>query len=715
VERLAGVAEIHNMRAATDLAAGLIQINSITFPATTVKPVLDFTVYGPDCGTPGTPFAASSTCAPFDYVPVNGQPIEQFNFTVAELAAAPSLGENPYWVNYLNNNSERSCGSGVNASNVPNCAATGTQLVGTLTRLGTGHFQYTFKTDLSTVTAPGTTTPVIYDPAATTRFGIQTGNNQIYANGTLDVVPSGGTANAPTIVTTQACNQCHKRLTIHGRRILEAYCVTCHDPALTSGGQSGNMAVMIHSWHAGAQLNLAYSFAGVVATEITYPQNVANCTTCHQDPTSTTALTAWQDNPSFTACFSCHVGGNSAPPHPFAVTATTNCKTCHNSTATDKTNVAIAHGAADSVFADATAAQFQYRILSVTNTAVGQAPSVKLAVVNPTVSPATTYDLSLTTGPWSFKQAGGASRLFVDIGWQNSDFRNVGDAVAVGQPIQLDVLNAGVVNTTDFSVVVTSATTIPAGLTGSLTVAIEGHPGVPNPLSSVSTTTPVRIPVKNVTRAVAVTGSASARRTVVDVAKCNLCHENLSLHGNNRTPEPPSASLPYGSVAVCTMCHNTEATDVQRRPTTGTGIDGKTQEAIDLKTMIHGIHSAQLVIYGFGGSVNDFRDVTYPGPLNDCQSCHISPPPDQFPITYTYSGPQAGAFGTTTDAAADLVGNTDNLRTTKWAATCLSCHGSSVVFDSTADPTRTARVHDHVIVNGAGFGMTQAEIDALNQ
>ncbi len=197
----------------------------------------------------------------------------------------------------------------------------------------------------------------------------------------------------------------------------------------------------------------------------------------------------------------------------------------------------------------------------------------------------------------------------------------------------------------------TSPTPVPAGLTGSLTVAIEGHPGVINPNSSVSITTPVRIPVKNVTKAVAVTGSASVRRTVVDVAKCNLCHEDLSLHGANRTPEAPSVALPFGSVAVCTMCHNTEATDISRRPAAG-GIDGKSQETIDFKAMIHGIHSANIVIYGFGGSVNDFRDVTYPGFPANCQACHISPDPDDFPVTYTYSQPAVAAWGTTTDVGA---------------------------------------------------------------
>ncbi len=60
--RLAGVAEIHNLRAGDDLATGLIQITSVSFPASTlVTPTVAFTVWGPDCGTPGTPPPAAPT------------------------------------------------------------------------------------------------------------------------------------------------------------------------------------------------------------------------------------------------------------------------------------------------------------------------------------------------------------------------------------------------------------------------------------------------------------------------------------------------------------------------------------------------------------------------------------------------------------------------------------------------------------------------------
>jgi OmcA/MtrC family decaheme c-type cytochrome len=47
--------------------------------------------------------------------------------------------------------------------------------------------------------------------------------------------------------------------------------------------------------------------------------------------------------------------------------------------------------------------------------------------------------------------------------------------------------------------------------------------------------------------------------------------------------------------------------------------------------MIHAIHDgsvrgaagAPFVIYGYGGSVNNFTDVVYPGQLNRCDACHV--------------------------------------------------------------------------------------------
>jgi OmcA/MtrC family decaheme c-type cytochrome len=111
----------------------------------------------------------------------------------------------------------------------------------------------------------------------------------------------------------------------------------------------------------------------------------------------------------------------------------------------------------------------------------------------------------------------------------------------------------------------------------------------------------------------------------VDIAKCNVCHNLLAEHGTNRNND----------TQVCAACHNPASTDVSERQTltaTTPGIDGRWEQTIDFKHMIHAIHDgsvrgaagAPFVIYGYGGSVNNFSDVVYPGQINRCDACHVA-------------------------------------------------------------------------------------------
>jgi OmcA/MtrC family decaheme c-type cytochrome len=215
-----------------------------------------------------------------------------------------------------------------------------------------------------------------------------------------------------------------------------------------------------------------------------------------------------------------------------------------------------------------------------------------------------------------------------------------------------------------------------------------------------------RLPVTSAFRDFAMTGTTTARRTVVDIAKCNACHSVLSLHGNNRTDEPQ----------VCAVCHNPDATDASRRPTAGGvltgGVDGKLEESIDFRTMIHGIHAGQagkggfrnkgLVVYGFGGSVNDYSGVVFPGVLSNCTSCHTA---TSYLLSGAFASPTAnGLLGTTTSTAGSATDPADNLRTTATAAVCASCHDSDI-----------ARTHMQDAFNAGRFGVTQAQINAGTQ
>ncbi|HVO30018.1 MAG TPA: hypothetical protein VMV18_04755, partial [bacterium] len=122
------------------------------------------------------------------------------------------------------------------------------------------------------------------------------------------------------------------------------------------------------------------------------------------------------------------------------------------------------------------------------------------------------------------------------------------------------------------------------------------------------------------------------RRQVVDVNKCQACHDKLALHGGGRD-----------NTEYCVLCHNPTASDWGRRtklPGTNTNVDLTKvadhieERSIDFKQLIHRIHTGEeltstqpFLVYGFSG-INDFGDVEFPGDRAKCETCHL-------PGTYT--------------------------------------------------------------------------------
>jgi OmcA/MtrC family decaheme c-type cytochrome len=166
---------------------------------------------------------------------------------------------------------------------------------------------------------------------------------------------------------------------------------------------------------------------------------------------------------------------------------------------------------------------------------------------------------------------------------------------------------------------------------------------------------------------------------VVDIVnQCDDCHDQLTLHGESRTDEPQ----------LCVICHNPRNTDIGRRPRNGDDtvnvaatVDGLKEQSIDFKRMIHGIHSAAkrekpFVVYGFGGSVNDFSTVRFPGVLDNCRTCHK---PDTFTLPLA-----SGVLATTVNSgaavvtAASLADHTDDHVTTATSVVCSTCHDTAI-------------------------------------
>ena len=184
-------------------------------------------------------------------------------------------------------------------------------------------------------------------------------------------------------------------------------------------------------------------------------------------------------------------------------------------------------------------------------------------------------------------------------------------------------------------------------------------------------------------------GTTVSRRQVVDVTKCNACHDlgrqGISLHGASRTGEPQ----------VCVVCHTQDTTDINRRPVDPTmSVDGKREEAVDFKSMIHRIHAGSdgdgIVVYGFGGTPHDFTNVDFIGNLMNCETCH-------FPATYGAQDVWENALATTIDTGADAADPSDDLNISPTAAVCSTCHDSD-------------RARSHMLEQGASFSALDADI-----
>ncbi len=329
---------------------------------------------------------------------------------------------------------------------------------------------------------------------------------------------------------------------------------------------------------------------------------------------------------------------------------------------------------------------FEYQIVSVTNTGPGQLPVITFAVKDP--ASGTSYDIK--NHPAFTSTANGASRLFLQLGWDTRDYTNTGSGselapVGAGAalPIALNALTTSI-PLGDGTFRVTSNRPIPATATGTGVAAIEGHPAGQDAAGAWT----LRVPVKSAFRNFAITGTTiAARRKVVDVVKCNKCHGQLTLHGNNRTDEPQ----------VCVICHNPNATDVPyRQPADGPEV------SIDFKRMVHSIHSASIrktpfVVIGFNHSVNDFSKVRFPARLRDCMNCHVD---NTFELPLTPSALGSTIFTNSVITLPKNIVNSDpndDLNITPTAAVCSSCH----------DDRETRR---HMERNGGNFSVLQSAI-----
>ncbi len=500
---------------------------------------------------------------------------------------------------------------------------------------GDGTYDYQFKAVL----------PADYDTTVTHTLGIYAsrdltdfGLSRYVDNKIFNFVPNGSPVTTiRQVAVTESCNQCHSPLMAHGetgRQNVEI-CILCHTPQTVDPdtGNTVDMKVMVHKIHDGANLpsvkaGKPYQIIGFgqsVAdySTVAFPQDIRNCRTCHNAPPNSNVaqpgqMNNWFLSPTEAACGSCHddidfatgknhVGG--------AAKSDKFCANCHYPQGDFEYDASIINAHIPPY----KSSQLRYpkiQILSVSNTGPGQKPVIQFkitdkngGIIDPTKMP----------------------RLSFNIAGPNTDYRTQFRETA----------NTAAVLNADGSATYNCTNPIPADAKGSWSIEAEGYltatlnPGPGG--GSVSQ----RDAMDNVVVAIPVTDKVAKPRVMaVDTAKCNACHEKLQLHGGNRN-----------KAEACVLCHNP----------TGTVTTPAPGESIDLKWMVHRIHTGEELTATYTIGTSNFNEVRYPGDRRNCLQCHT-----------------ATGFTVPLPAGRTSVNTPSNYWTPTYptATACLGCHDS---------------------------------------
>jgi len=469
---------------------------------------------------------------------------------------------------------------------------------GSYTSLGDGNYRYTF----------GTVLPANFDTTATHTLGVyarrdlRTWDLSLYVdNEVKNFVPDGSqVTKIREVVVTKSCNACHDPLAAHGetgRRDVEV-CILCHTPQTVDPdtGNTTDMKVMTHKIHMGKALpsviaGKPYVIIGNAQSvndysTVGFPADIRNCQMCHKDSKQ---VNNWLLDPDRETCGSCHDNINWASGENHVggpQTSDKYCGNCHWPSGDREFDSTIA-GAHTVPYKSAQLRNPKIEILSASNFAPGKKPTITFKVTDKTGKFVTLADMTRLT----IRIAGPTG----DYRWQSSESALKAATAANG------------VSTFDMTTV-----TIPADAKGSYAVHMEGYfsatlnPGTANAVAQ-------RDPAQDVVKFFAATGTTvTPRRSLVDTAKCEKCHDRLWFHGGTRN-----------TVENCAACHNPTLTD--SRPASKGG-----QESLDFKIMIHKIHTGEELqngydIIGSSGSVAaSFGEVRYPGDRRDCLQCHVA-------------------------------------------------------------------------------------------
>ena len=543
-------------------------------------------------------------------------------------------------------------------------------------------------------------------------------NNTIY-----DFIPATGKAVALAdpgqrlIVDKLSCNECHGKLGgnpgtesagFHGgSRFDPKYCVVCHTdqrkygqaravstnnafPALTKtvsatgivsyspstyvadGVTVGDFPVLIHRVHKGDLLiKQNYNYANMLLNENRFPQDIRNCTKCHDNTAPKAAPQAdnFKNVPSRLACGACHDGIDFA-----TGTGTTNagqntghvggpqvndslCAVCHTATniATvyhvpvappNPANILLSGGTNNNTNAASIASNWNnlpagaikvsYDISSVSRNASKQPVITFRLLQNGVAVPLN--DKTAKTEIWD-NYMGSPSVYFVfavpqdgiaapaDFNASASGYIKTiwnGTASGTGAATISAIDSAGYYTVTltgvtvpDNAVMLTGGVGYTYGLQTTLPLTQTNLAAYPVVASTVTGSTSLKTGglIVIAPDAQKVATGYTGRRAIVEDKRCNACHLELgvfteeSFHAGQRNDG-----------TTCSWCHT------PNRTSSGWSADSA--------SFVHAIHAAAKRKDPFTWHAvttsSSFADIGYPGILNACETCHL-------PGTYNFS------------------------------------------------------------------------------
>ena len=495
-----------------------------------------------------------------------------------------------------------------------------------------------------------------------------------------DFIPNDptGTPLKREIASTAGCNNCHRGFSAEGLtanafhgsgRIDAGYCDVCHNPARTSNPAAFS-AVFVHRIHSGESLQPDNVFHGIAAT---YPQDIRNCGACHDGAAQGDQS---KTRPTLAACSSCHdqvdftAAGSSLPMcvHPPAVDAETgiptpckhnvgevadgSCATCHTATKIAGYHVPIQPPDPNNILnkaanPSASNANTNAAFLA----AAGSVPTGAIVITYVIGSvDAVVGDDSLKHPSITFKlQRDGQDVIFPDFGSGPTELipefvgsPSVYFAFAVPQdgiakPADYNVTASGYIKniwngTATTGTALNIGTLSPRDADGFYTITLPnviipdsatmltGGVGYTYSLTSSIPLTQINldtfayhadtkqggliVPAPDIFQ---VAKNFTGRHTVVDNKKCLTCHVTLgaapTFHAGQRNNGP-----------TCSFCHN---------PNQSTS--GWSGNAKDFIHAIHGARKRTVPFMWHATSADDnFSDVEFPGPLNNCTACHVA-------------------------------------------------------------------------------------------